>query len=330
MMPVDGIARMVGTLGFGASVVTTTTPSDGVLAAKPSTITDGLRLRLTSRLRLKTTSSAVTGLPSAKVASSRSRKVNSVASSFDSHDSARRPTGVVTSSPSKVVSVSYIACTTRLPVASYTCAGSRWLTTKDVLTVSVPPWPPVSSPPPVAPPPPPPPPAVQPAIVSAAATASAPATRTRRDAEPLMGSPSTSLEGEGGTVGWQQCIALLNKLTNTKHEGVRRAGGPTARPACRAGADAAPARRRDRPLRRAAVAAGERADRPEHRDAAAAGEGVRLRPRRPLPRAGRARGAPVAPRRAAAHAGAGGSAHLRAADLGARQLRDVARRAATR
>ena len=180
-MPVAGIARIVGTLGFGVSVLTTTTPSSGDEALKPWTVTEGLPLRLTSRLRLKTTSSAVSSEPSENVTPSRRVNVNSVASALDSQLSASRGLGSDTSDPSKVTSVSYIACTAMAPVASYTCAGSRLLTTKEFATVRVPPVVGPSSPEDAPPLPPEPPadPAVHPASVRAAAAASARLARRR-------------------------------------------------------------------------------------------------------------------------------------------------------
>ncbi|CNL31373.1 Uncharacterised protein [Mycobacterium tuberculosis] len=64
-----------------------------------------------------TTSFASMGEPSEKTRSPSSVKVNSVASSFCSHD-ARPGTGVDTSEPSKSTRVSYSAFAIMLPVGS--------------------------------------------------------------------------------------------------------------------------------------------------------------------------------------------------------------------
>src|SRR5688500_11493337 len=106
-MPMYGALTMLRNAEFGASNVTTTVPALGAsIELTPAMRYDAEPSRPARRSHENLTSSAVTGEPSANVASGFNVNVNSVLSALASHSVARRGTSTERSVGATPISVS--------------------------------------------------------------------------------------------------------------------------------------------------------------------------------------------------------------------------------
>src|SRR5215472_8867356 len=136
-MPRAGLGMMKGSAGFGSFDFRTTVELSGALTVTPSSRKDGLPLMLISRLKENATSADVSGVPSLNLMSLRSLNVYVVASDEAVYELATAGTGVVTSGPLKVSSVSYRPLATTPPETSNSRCGSAVFRSNDLSTTSV-------------------------------------------------------------------------------------------------------------------------------------------------------------------------------------------------
>src|SRR2546421_12530518 len=126
-MPSAGLVTMAGMAVFAVVLVSTTVSGLGAVAVMPAIRNDGLPATFLVRVSENTTSAAVTGSPVANFAPWRRGNVYFLASGDAVYDEARSGTGLDTSEPLEVSSVSESGWSVISPVGSNMRAGSSAL-----------------------------------------------------------------------------------------------------------------------------------------------------------------------------------------------------------